>query len=859
MLFRAQVIARRARRREICRPTQLTRARTSRGSHAARSRGPLAPSSRRPGGGAGGGGASCDPAADAALQPAHPREDLAVGAPGAADAAAGGAGGPPGPGDLGAQHGRARGRDRDDGGDRRRHGARRRGPGARAAAPDRGEGRHALFWEQPWSAPTWTRSRRRTCARRCRASAGCCSARATRAPTSARCRSMPVGRARQYTICGAVVLRAAHARLLGPAPGPLVAKARSGARSRSPGSYPRAGEPAGARATACTCSSTCPAGARPQLPRQAGDARRRQRAAGRRDRRAGPAAALAARGPRGVQRTSAAALDPRELADVDELHDGAGGAARALDPRRSGAIGPEAGWRGPRRGWDAEPPRTGRAPLARRRPPARTPLMRVLFFNEGNLGAHILGQGQLDAALRVGLSGAPDVRGALRRPQPDGALRRGAGATRRSRRWRTRTSTSARCAGTSSSRCARARAAARASCARGRPTWCTSTATRSRWRCGRPCASMPVVLSLDATVRDWCGDAGVAARALATRRSRSRRAARSSAARCERAALVLAWTAWARAAVEREAPARERGRAPPRARPRSATAPPRAGRASARGCCSSAGASPRRAARTCWRRWARQLGRDVELDLVTPAPVAERPGVRVHRLGPSDPRLLELQQQADVLCLPTYGDTNPWALLEAMACGDAGGLDARGRHPRPARRGPRRACSWTHGDPRALREALRALLADPQRRERLARPARERCEQRYDARAPVRGRWLVRRSADLAAPALSAGIASAQRRRRAARAHVLDARARAARTAAPGRARRRRRRARRAARRASRMAAEHRRRAAPAASAVRADRARAWAAAARASCRISVSAEAAHDDLGQRASSRRRP
>ena len=28
----------------------------------------------------------------------------------------------------------------------------------------------------------------------------------------------------------------------------------------------------------------------------------------------------------------------------------------------------------------------------------------MLFFNEGNLGSHILGQSQLEAALRVGLS-----------------------------------------------------------------------------------------------------------------------------------------------------------------------------------------------------------------------------------------------------------------------------------------------------------------------------------------------------------------------------------------------------------------------------------------------------------------------
>src|SRR4051794_28810276 len=35
--------------------------------------------------------------------------------------------------------------------------------------------------------------------------------------------------------------------------------------------------------------------------------------------------------------------------------------------------------------------------------------MRVLFFNEGNLGSFILGQQQLTGALRIGLDAAPDV------------------------------------------------------------------------------------------------------------------------------------------------------------------------------------------------------------------------------------------------------------------------------------------------------------------------------------------------------------------------------------------------------------------------------------------------------------------
>ena len=65
---------------------------------------------------------------------------------------------------------------------------------------------------------------------------------------------------------------------------------------------------------------------------------------------------------------------------------------------------------------------------------------------------------------------------------------------------------------------------------------------------------------------------------------------------------------------------------------------------------------------------AEDLGCSVELNVVTGDPLPERPGVRVHRSEREDPRLLELYQQADVMCLPTRGDSLGWALIEAMAC-----------------------------------------------------------------------------------------------------------------------------------------------------------------------------------------------
>ena len=118
---------------------------------------------------------------------------------------------------------------------------------------------------------------------------------------------------------------------------------------------------------------------------------------------------------------------------------------------------------------------------------------------------------------------------------------------------------------------------------------------------------------------------------------------------------------------------------------------------------------------------------------MTYAEVPERPGVRVHRLAPSDARLLDLHQQADVLCLPTLADSNPWVLLEAMACGTSVVSTPVGAIPEMLEHG-HAGVLVPSGNPPALGEALRALLADPHQRAQLAGRARLRCEERYDAR-----------------------------------------------------------------------------------------------------------------------------
>ncbi|HSZ14908.1 MAG TPA: glycosyltransferase family 4 protein [Solirubrobacteraceae bacterium] len=355
--------------------------------------------------------------------------------------------------------------------------------------------------------------------------------------------------------------------------------------------------------------------------------------------------------------------------------------------------------------------------------------MRVLFFNEGNLGGHILGQGQLDEALRVGLEGAPDIEarfagiGEMRRLERALATRPVALLADRhldfrTLRWHLVQAQRAR---------AQVRRELRAWPADVAHVHSHSVALTMR----RIMRSLPVVLSLDTTVRGWWEMPGwpldhwYRSITIAPSSALERRALRA-------AALVLAWTPWAKRSVEREAPGTNVVEHHPgldlrRYRPaeRQERERPRVlfvgGRFAAKG------------GEDLLAALGEDLGRDVELDLVTRDPVAERPGVRVHRLDPSDPRLLELQQQADVLCLPTYGDTNPWALLEAMACATPVVSTRVGGIPELLDEG-RAGVLVDHGDRRALRETLLALLADPQRREQLGERAREWCERRYDAR-----------------------------------------------------------------------------------------------------------------------------
>jgi glycosyltransferase involved in cell wall biosynthesis len=134
---------------------------------------------------------------------------------------------------------------------------------------------------------------------------------------------------------------------------------------------------------------------------------------------------------------------------------------------------------------------------------------------------------------------------------------------------------------------------------------------------------------------------------------------------------------------------------------------------------------------------AEDLGHSVELDVVTGDPLPERRGVRVHRLEREDRRLLELYQQADVMCLPTRGDSLGWALIEAMACGAPVISTPVGAIPEILDRG-RGGLLVAPGNPRELRAAIRRLLGDATLGRQLAAHSLAAVAERFDARAQGR-------------------------------------------------------------------------------------------------------------------------
>lgn len=355
--------------------------------------------------------------------------------------------------------------------------------------------------------------------------------------------------------------------------------------------------------------------------------------------------------------------------------------------------------------------------------------MRILFLNEGNLGSHIMGQGQIDATLRQSIGSLPGVDLRIAGLPPMGRLARA--LVERTTPWLERRGLDMRPLRWHVVQSLRARATLRRELAAAPADVVHVHSQSVALALARLAARTPLTVSVDVTVGDWWGMPAWrptrrgAELEIAPSRLLERRA-------FERAALVFAWTGWTRRAVERVAPDAavvehhpgiDLSRfAPAARRPRDRLRILFVG-----------GRFVEKGGEDLIAALDGRLGRDVELDVITPAQVAERPGLRVHRLSPGDARLRDLQQQADVFCLPTYGDAVPWAVLEAMACGTPVVASPVGGIPDLLDNG-RAGVLTPQGDVRALREALDALLDDPQLRARLADAARRRCEQQYDAR-----------------------------------------------------------------------------------------------------------------------------
>jgi glycosyltransferase involved in cell wall biosynthesis len=354
--------------------------------------------------------------------------------------------------------------------------------------------------------------------------------------------------------------------------------------------------------------------------------------------------------------------------------------------------------------------------------------VRLLFFNEGNLGSHIMGQGQVEASLRPGLERLPDVEARFVTLPPAGRWERA--AIQWTKPPLARTGLDMRPLRFHAVQSLRSRRALDA-VLRDWPADAVHVHSHSvSFALGGLARRIPLVLSVDVTVQDWWEmpawrpERRFADAEIAPSRRLERRA-------FERSALVLGWTRWACERIARAAPratvfehhpgldlnAYRPAPRRPRERPRILFVGGRFAEKGGEDLLATLGD---------------QLGTTVDVDLVTPADVAERPGVRVHRLGPGDPALLDLQQQADLFCLPTHGDAAPWAVVEAMACGTPVLATAVGGIPDQLD-GGRAGTLVPVGDRRALGEALRSLTADPQRRQQLAGAARARCEQRYDA------------------------------------------------------------------------------------------------------------------------------
>ncbi len=130
------------------------------------------------------------------------------------------------------------------------------------------------------------------------------------------------------------------------------------------------------------------------------------------------------------------------------------------------------------------------------------------------------------------------------------------------------------------------------------------------------------------------------------------------------------------------------------------------------------------------------LAEHCELDLVTgpgAEAVASEGPIRVHRgLTSNSPELRRLYDEADLFVLPTLGDCNSSAILEAMASGLPVVSTATGAIPELIDEGETGYVVPT-GDPDALARAVRSLVDGPALRARFGAAGRRRAERYFNA------------------------------------------------------------------------------------------------------------------------------
>ncbi len=122
------------------------------------------------------------------------------------------------------------------------------------------------------------------------------------------------------------------------------------------------------------------------------------------------------------------------------------------------------------------------------------------------------------------------------------------------------------------------------------------------------------------------------------------------------------------------------------------------------------------------------------LNLVTPEPVEEEPGIRVFSdFTPGDPRLVAMLARSALFALPSEIDKSPYSVLEAMFAGLPVVSTPVGGIPEMVLDGET-GILVPPGDDVAIADAIERILGDDELRVRMGQAARVRAHARFDAR-----------------------------------------------------------------------------------------------------------------------------